>query len=367
MQKYDFLIIGAGFTGSVFAERIANVLRKKVLIVDRRNHIGGNSFDEYDRDGILVHKYGPHLFHTNNKRVYEYLSRFTEWRKYEHKVLANHKSVLYTIPINRTTLNKYYGVDLRNEKEALDFLEKIRIKKRQILNSEDVIIDKVGKDLFESFFKFYTKKQWALEPSELLPGVCGRIPVRLSDDDRYFSDEYQVIPKKGYYVLFDNILNNKNIKIILNKDYKEIIRDYKFDYIVYTGPVDYYFDYIYGRIPYRSIRFEFTTINKRLLQPVAQINYVDPNVSFTRVVEYKHITGQDNNKTTISYEYSMQNGEPYYPVLNYDNLSLYNKYLNLTKSLKKVIFCGRLAEYRYYNMDQVVARALMIFEKKLNV
>lgn len=363
-MKYDYLIVGAGFAGSVLAERIANILNKKVLLVEKRNHIGGNAFDEFDEHGILIHRYGPHIFHTNSKRVFDYLSQFTDWNHYEHKVLANLNGELYPLPVNRITINKFYNLNLKTEKDVQNFLEKIREKRHPVLNSEDVIINKVGYEIFEKFFKTYTKKQWHLEPKELSPLVCGRIPVLFNDDCRIFPDKYQFMPKDGYTKMFQNMLSNENINIVLNKDYKEIISGINFEKIIYTGPVDYFFDYKFGRLPYRSIRFKFENYPVEKYQEAAQINFVGDE-EFTRVVEYKQMTFQKSKSTTLSREFPVKEGEPYYPVPTEKNRELYMKYKAEAKKLKNVIFCGRLAEYQYYNMDQVVAGSLKVFEDKI--
>jgi UDP-galactopyranose mutase len=362
MKNFDYLIVGTGFAGSVFAERIANQLNKKVLIIDKRNHIGGNAYDEFDENGILIHKYGPHIFHTNSKKVFDYLSQFTEWRFYEHRVLAKLNNELYPIPINRTTINKLFNKNFTDE-EVKKFYESVREKRNPILNSEDLIVNQVGIDLYEKFFKFYTKKQWDLDPCELSPSVCGRIPVRFNDDSRYFTDKYQFMPENGYTKIFERMLNHKNIEIMLKTDYKKIIDDVKFDKMIYTGPVDYFFDYKFGKLHYRSIRFEWETFEKEKYQDVAVVNYVNDKPKYTRVTEYKHLTGQENSATTISKEFTLNDGEPYYPVPTKVNSRLYKEYYEETKKLKKIIFCGRLAEYKYYNMDQVVANCLNEFKK----
>ncbi|HLG31510.1 MAG TPA: UDP-galactopyranose mutase [Ignavibacteriaceae bacterium] len=360
---FDYLIVGAGFAGSVMAERLASQLNKKILIVEKRNHIGGNAYDEYDKNGILVHKYGPHIFHTNSKKVFDYLSQFTGWRFYEHKVLAKLNDELYPIPINRITLNKLYNLNLQTEKTVQDYYNSVMEKRNPIQNSEDIIVNQVGRDLFEKFFRDYTKKQWNLEPKELSPSVCGRIPVRTNDDCRYFTDKFQFMPKKGYTKMFERMLNHKNIEVVLNTDYKSIINEIKFDKMIYTGPIDYYFDYQFGKLPYRSIRFEYESFNKEHYQPTAQINYVDNSQRFTRVVEHKYLSDQKTEKTTVSFEYSQADGEPFYPVPTDENKKLYEKYLNEAKKLSSVKFIGRLAEYQYYNMDQVVASALHSFSE----
>ena len=357
---YDYLIVGAGFAGSVMAERLASQLNKKVLIVEKRDHIGGNAYDEYDEHGILVHKDGPHIFHTTSKNVFEYLSQFTEWIPYEHKVLAKLNGKLYPIPINRLTINKLYNLDLRSEKEVAEFYEKVKENRYPIENSEDIIVNQVGYDLFEKFFKNYTKKQWDLEPKELAPSVCGRIPVRTNNDCRYFTDKYQFMPKDGYTKMFEKILAHKNIEILLNTDYKKILNDIKFNKMIYTGPIDYFFDYEFGKLPYRSIRFDNNNYKKTYMQESAVINHVGEEVEFTRVTEYKHLTKQENETTTVSYEYPLLDGDPFYPVPNKENKEKYSLYKKAAQKLKTIIFCGRLAEYQYYNMDQVVVNTFLL-------
>jgi len=364
-MKYDYLIVGAGFAGSVMAERLASQLNKKVLVVEKRNHIAGNAFDEFDDYGILVHRYGPHIFHTNSKEVFDYLSQFTQWVPYEHKVLAKIGDELYPIPINRLTINKLYNLNLKTDEEVKNYFESVKEKRFPILNSEDIIVNQVGKDLFEKFFKHYTKKQWNLEPNELSPSVCGRIPVRTNDDCRYFTDKYQFIPKDGYTKMFEKILNHKNIEVILNTDYKSFINTIKFDKMIYTGPIDYFFDYKFGKLPYRSIRFEFRNLLQDQFQETAQINCVDCSVEYTRVIEHKLLSQQNSGTTTISFEYPQKEGEPFYPVPTEENRNKYLQYKKEADKKNQIIFCGRLAEYQYYNMDQVVANTLKIFENEV--
>ncbi len=362
-MNYDYLIVGAGFAGSVMAERIASQFDKKVLLVEKRKHIGGNAYDEYDDYGILIHKYGPHIFHTNSKKVFDYLSRFTDWRFYEHKVLAQLSGELYPIPINRTTINKLYNKKFTNKKDVEDFLNSVKEQRNPVLNSEDIIVNQVGYDLFNKFFRQYTIKQWYLEPKYLSPSVCGRIPVRTNNDDRYFADKFQFMPKDGYTKMFEKMLSHRNIETILNTDYKSIMNDIKFDKMIYTGPIDYFFDYKYGQLPYRSIKFEYESMQVEYYQKCAQINYVGKEVAYTRVVEHKYLSGQKTNATTISREYPQQVGEPFYPIPTEENEEHYKKYKAELKKIENVIFCGRLAAYEYFNMDQVVASALKIFEK----
>lgn len=365
-MKYDYLIVGAGFAGAVMAERFASQFNKKVLVVEKRNHIGGNAFDEYDKHGILVHRYGPHIFHTNSKEVFDYLSQFTGWRFYEHKVLANHQGELFPIPINRITINIFFGLNLETEEEVKRFLSTKTEKRFPILNSEDIIVNQVGTELFEAFFKNYTKKQWNLFPNELSPSVCGRIPVRFNNDCRYFSDKYQFMPKEGYTKMFEKMLSHKNIEIALNTDYKNLIHEMKFDKMVYTGPIDSFFDQMHGELPYRSIRFEYEKHGTEFYQGTAQTNYVDQDQEFTRVIEHKYLSGNKSNVTTVSKEYPQVGGEPYYPIPTDRNRNLFLRYKHEAEKLKNTIFCGRLAEYQYYNMDQVVANALHEFRDLLD-
>jgi len=357
-MKYDYLITGAGFAGSVAAERLASQHNKKVLLVEKRNHIGGNAYDEYDGHGILVHRYGPHIFHTNSKEVFEYLSQFTEWRKYEHRVLANLNGELYPIPINRTTINKIYKKNFTTDEEVKSFYESVREVRNPILNSEDVIVNQVGTDLYQKFFKHYTKKQWDLDPSQLSPAVCGRIPIRTNSDDRYFTDKYQYMPKDGYSKMFEKMLNHLNIEIILNTDYKSIVDKIEFDKMIYTGPIDYFFDYKFGKLPYRSIKFEWENLDLEIFQDVAQINHTTSTEKFTRIIEHKYLTAQNESTTTISKEYPQMSGEPFYPIPTDENTLLFEKYKMESENHTNTEFVGRLAEYKYFNMDQIVGRVL---------
>ncbi len=364
---YDYLIIGAGFAGCVLAERIASQLDKKVLVIDRRPHIGGNAYDSYNEDGILIHNYGPHLFHTNDQGVFEYLSAFTQWRKYEHKVHAKIGEQYFPVPINRMTLNQYYHLDMQSESEVIELLEKIRVPVKNIRNSEDIIINQIGNELFQKFYRGYTKKQWHFEPQDLSPGVCGRIAVRTNNDDRYFTDKCQIIPLDGYTVMFKRMLSHPNIELLVDIDFKSISETIKFNKLIYTGPIDEYFDYVYGKLSYRSIDFQHEVHNTEWHQHIAQINYCDEEIPFTRVNEWKYITGQIHHKTAITKEYPTLDGEPFYPIPTESNHHLYKLYFNASKKLTSVYFVGRLAEYRYYNMDQVIARALKLFETISNV
>jgi UDP-galactopyranose mutase len=360
MNMFDYLIVGAGFAGAVLAERLATQSGKKVLVVDKRNHIGGNTYDYYNKEGIMVHKYGPHIFHTNCREIYDYLGQFTKWRPYEHRVLASVDGMLVPIPINLNTINNLYGLQLSSD-QVDEFLQSKAEQRKQIRTSEDVVVNKVGRELYEKFFKGYTNKQWGLDPSELDASVTARIPTRNNRDNRYFTDTYQGMPLYGYTKMFENMLSHPNIKIMLNTDYKEIEQLIPYKEMIYTGPVDYYFDYCYGKLPYRSIEFKFETLEAETHQPTGTVNYPNEH-PYTRITEFKYLTGQKHPKTTIVYEYPRAEGDPYYPVPRTENAELYKKYQRLAASLKNVHFTGRLATYKYYNMDQVVAQSLKLYK-----
>jgi UDP-galactopyranose mutase len=358
---FDYLVVGAGFAGSVLAERLAAGSGKKILIVDKRPHIGGNAYDQYDEHGILIHKYGPHIFHTNSRDVFEYLSRFTAWRNYQHRVRAWVDGQLVPIPINLDTINLLYGTRFTSF-QLQQFFDSVAEPRDVIRTSEDVIISKVGRELYEKFFRNYTRKQWGLDPSELDATVIARIPVRTNRDDRYFTDTYQVMPAHGFTRMFERMLAHPNIKILLNTDYREIEGSIAYDRVVFTGPVDEYFDFRFGKLPYRSLEFKFETLETARHQPVAVVNYPNDNV-FTRITEIKHITGQEHAKTTLVTEYPRAEGDPYYPVPRPENAALYRRYQELADATEGVHFVGRLATYKYYNMDQVVAQALATYSR----
>jgi UDP-galactopyranose mutase len=358
---YDYVIVGAGFAGSVLAERLANEAGKKVLLLDRRSHIGGNAYDFYDDHGLLIHKYGPHIFHTNSPDVFNYLSKFTRWRPYEHKVLAYVTGKLLPIPINLDTVNKLYGFNFTSEQLA-EYFAGIGEKVETIRTSEDVVVSQVGRDLYEKFFRGYTRKQWGVDPSQLDKSVTSRIPVRTNQDDRYFGDEFQYMPLHGYTRMFENMLDNKNIHILLNTDFREVEGFVPYKELIFTGPVDEYFNFCYGKLPYRSLQFKHVTLNEEWHQPVAVVNFPNDH-AYTRVTEYKHLTGQKSDRTSITYEFPSAEGDPYYPIPRPENAELYRKYQALAEDLPHVHFAGRLGTYRYYNMDQVVAQALTLYKK----
>jgi UDP-galactopyranose mutase len=358
---FDYLIVGAGYAGAVMAERLAAGLDKRVLIVDRRPHIAGNAFDHYDEAGLLVHRYGPHIFHTNSREVFEYLSRFTAWRSYEHRVLASVDGRLVPIPINRDTVNQIYGLNLSSF-EVETFFASVAEKRAPVRTSEDVVVNKVGRELYDKFFKNYTRKQWDMDASELDASVIARIPTRTNRDDRYFTDTYQCMPRDGYTRMFERMLRQPNISVLLQTDYRAVVKEIPHRELVYTGPIDEFFECRFGRLPYRSLEFQFVTLATRTHQPVVTVNY--PNeFAYTRVTEFKHLTGQDHERTTVVYEYPRAEGDPYYPVPKPENAVLYKKYEALANATPGVHFVGRLATYRYYNMDQVVAQALTCFKK----
>ena len=363
-MKYDYLIVGAGFAGAVCGQQLAES-GKNVLIIDRRPHIGGNAYDKHDEQGILIHPYGPHIFHTNSKRIFEYLSLFTDWRFYEHRVLAVVNGETYPIPINRTTINKLYGLEL-NEEEIGKYLESVRIERKAIKTSEDVVLNSVGADLCEKFFRGYTKKQWGLDLSELSAGVAARIPTRTNDDDRYFSDTFQFMPAQGYTRMFERMLASDNITVMLSTSLEEARKSMEWERMIYTGPIDAYFNYCFGELPYRSLRFEHQHFPDTLrFQSAATVNYPNDR-QFTRITEFKYLTGQRHPATSIVREYPQADGDPYYPVPRLENELLFKRYQQLADQEANVSFVGRLAQYRYYNMDQVVGAALACVEKIIN-
>jgi UDP-galactopyranose mutase len=360
---YDYLVVGAGFAGSVLAERLASQHNAKVLVIDRRPHIAGNAYDHQDEAGILIHQYGPHIFHTNSDEIVAYLGQFTEWRPYEHRVLAHVRDQLVPIPINRTTLNKLFGLDLQTDAEAAAYLASRAEPVAEIRTSEDVVVNAVGRELYELFFQGYTRKQWGIDPSGLDKAVTARIPTRTNTDDRYFSDKHQVMPAKGYTAMFERMLHHPNIDLMLGTDWAEVRNKVSAGHVIFTGPIDEYFGYRYGKLPYRSLRFEHRIVDEAQVQPVAVVNYPDPEVPYTRITEYKHLTGQAHPRTSITYEYPSAEGDPYYPIPRAENQNLFKRYEALADATPGVTFVGRLATYRYYNMDQVVGQALATFRR----
>jgi len=343
---FDYLIVGAGFAGSVVAERLATQLDKKVLVVDRRPHIGGNAYDHYDDAGVLVHRYGPHIFHTNAARIVDYLGQFTAWRPYEHHVLAHVDDQYVPMPINIDTVNALYGLSL-DASTIEDYYRSVAEDVPEIRTSEDVVVSKVGRGLYEKFFRNYSRKQWGRDPSELDASVAARVPARTNHDRRYFTDTYQVMPLHGYTRLFEKMLAHPNIKIMLNTEYREIARAIPFRELVYTGPIDEYFDGRFGKLPYRSLAFRFETHDMPVFQPACVVNYPNEH-EYTRITEFKYMTGQAHPQTSLVYEYPRAEGDPYYPVPNAENAARYGRYKALADATPGVHFVGRLATYRYY-------------------
>lgn len=359
---FKYIVVGAGLSGLTIAERIASELNEDVLIIEKRNHIGGNCYDSYNEDGILIHNYGPHIFHTNHKDVWDYLSSFTKWYYYQHRVLTYIDGQLIPMPITTETVNKLYNVNLSNF-EVEEFLKKQAEPIAEIKNSEDVVLSKAGKEIYEKFFKNYTKKQWDVYPDALDKSVISRIPVRYNKDTRYFTNQYQGMPKNGYTAMVQQMVKNPKIHILLNTDYKEVIHNFNYEKLVYTGPIDYFFDYKHGKLTYRSIRFDFETLDTSCYQEAAVVNY--PNdYDFTRITEFTKMTNQESKRTTILKEYPTWEGEPYYPYPTKECAEQYNQYKEEGSKEKNVIFIGRLAEYKYYDMDATIKRALDTFNSE---
>ena len=358
---YDWLIVGAGFAGSVLAERLATERNERVLLIDRRPHVGGNAYDRYDESGLLIHQYGPHIFHTNSKAILDHLSKFTEWRPYEHRVLASVDGMLVPIPINLDTVNTLYDLNLTSE-ELQEWFAKRAEPVDEIKTSEDVVVSAVGRELYEKFFRGYTRKQWGLDPSELDKSVTARVPTRTNRDDRYFGDEFQVMPKHGYTRMFETMLDHPNIDVMTQTEYDDIRDIIPHRRLIFTGPIDEYFGFRFGKLPYRSLRFKHVTLDQPRFQSVAVVNYPQTE-DYTRITEYKYLTGQEHAKTALTYEYPSAEGDPYYPIPKPENQELFKKYEQLALATPDVCFVGRLATSRYYNMDQIVGQALATFRR----
>lgn len=358
---FDWLIVGAGFAGSILAERLASQRGERVLVVDRRNHIAGNAYDRYNDEGLLIHQYGPHIFHTNSKPILDHLSQFTKWRPYEHRVLGQVDGMLVPIPINLDTVNKLYGLNLTSEELTAWFAARAE-NVETIQTSEDVVVSVVGRELYEKFFQGYTRKQWGLDPSQLDKSVTARVPIRTDRDDRYFTDTHQCMPAQGYTRMFETMLDHPNISVMLGTDYRQIRMAIPHKRVIYTGPIDEYFDYRFGQLPYRSLRFEHRTLEQEWALPTGTINY-PMTEDYTRISEYKHMTGQVHPKTAITREFSSATGDPYYPILRPESAALFKKYEALAMKTANVWFVGRLATFRYYNMDQVTGQALATFKR----
>jgi UDP-galactopyranose mutase len=366
MESLDVLVVGAGFAGAVCARRMAEDYGLRVLVIDRRPHVAGNAHDAPDEHGVLIHTYGPHIFHTNAVKVIDFLSRFTDWRPYEHRVWAEVDGHIIPLPINRTTIEALHRVELYGEEETAAYLASLVEPRAELNNSEDAVVAKVGRDLYERLFRGYTRKQWSLDPSELHASVCARLPVRFNRDDRYFGDSFQRMPAAGFTAMFERMLNHPNIDLRLGTEYGDIRDEVRTRHTVWTGPIDEFFGYQLGRLPYRSLRFERetrATPGGRLVQPVAVINYPNVRIPYTRVTEFRHLTGQVSDFSTLTYEYPTAEGDPYYPVPRPENRKTFHRYEALAADHSDVLFVGRLARYQYLNMDQVVAQALVAVER----
>ena len=361
LRGFDYLIVGAGFAGSVVADRLARELGQRVLIVDKRPHIGGNAYDRHDEAGVLIHPYGPHIFHTNSQDIFDYLSQFTAWRPYQHRVLASVDGLEVPMPINLDTVNRLYGLSLTSfEVEA--FFASVAEARDRIETSEDVVVSKVGRDLYNKFFRGYTRKQWGLDPSELDASVTARVPTRTNRDDRYFTDKFQAMPLHGYTRMFEKMLDHPNISVMLNTDYRDVVDLLPWKHMVYSGPIDLFFNHRYGKLPYRSLEFRHVNLPQEQFQAVGTVNH--PNdYAYTRISEFKHITGQKHASTSVVYEYPRADGDPYYPVPRAENAALYKRYEADADAMTDVSFVGRLATYKYYNMDQVVGQALTLYKR----
>lgn len=366
MKPIDILIIGAGISGSVLAERYASI-GKKVLIIEKRNHIAGNCYDYVDENGILVSKYGAHLFHTNEESVWKYVNKFSDWYPWEHKVVARVDDKTVPIPVNITTVNQLFGSSITTEEEMKNWLESNRTPIEKPSNGEEAVLNRVGPVLYEKMFKHYTKKQWDKYPAELDASVLDRIPVRTNYDDRYFSDSFQALPTGGYTQLFENILDHPNIEVLLETDYFDVKDQYKgYEKLFYTGPVDCFFEFKHSmldKLEYRSINFVSETLDDEFFQENSVVNYPGTEVDFTRIIEYKHFGNQKSDKTTVVREYTVDEGEPYYPVPNPKNQEIYSRYKQEADKLIDIHFVGRLANYKYFNMDQAFKNALDLFEE----
>ena len=358
MSQIRVRVVGAGISGAVAARLLAE-RGAWVELWDKRAHIGGNAFDTQDEHGVWMHPYGPHIFHTQSQKVFDWLSRFTEWRSYEHRVKASVDGKLVPMPINRTTINQLYDLDL-DEAGVDAFFASVRQPYHPPANSEQAVWSCVGQDLCDKLYRGYTRKQWRRDLSELSASVVTRIPVRTNDDDRYFSDAFQYMPKEGYTAMFERILDHPHITLRLNQpfDPADAAHHAGCDALVYSGPVDAFFQYAYDALPYRSMRFEHTHhANTDHYQPVAVVNFPNEQ-AYTRVTEWKHMTGQVCSGTTLTHEYPTDVGEPFYPVPSDASQQQFDRYKVLCEAQENVVFIGRLAEYRYYNMDQAVASAL---------
>ena len=363
MIESDVIIVGGGPVGCVLANKLSNELNLKCLIIEKRNHIAGNCYDEHNKKGLLYHKYGPHYLRFKNRKTLNYLSKFTKWIPGEYIVKSYVNKKLYPIPINLETLEMFFNRKFNSKKDVVDFLDKKRIKLKKIKNAEDFILSKLGKEIYENFYKNYTIKQWGIHPRNLSKTITGRLPIRINRNPYYVKEKLRLMPKKGFTQMFKKMINNKNVTVKLNTDFNKIKKNLRFKhFLIYTGEPDRYFNYKYGKLNWRSLIFKFKNHKKKLLQKCVQYNYPNDH-KYTRTVEIKHVTKQKSNYTVISKEYPTNKGDPYYPIINDKNLRLFKKYRNLMKKEAKnsIFFEGRLARYTYYNTDEVIERALDLY------
>lgn len=392
VASFDAVVVGCGFAGSVCARKLAEEGNKKVLIIEKRDHIAGNMYDEIDKAGILVHKYGPHIFHTSSKLAAEFVQQFSEVIPYEHRVKANIFGEYMPVPFNKTSMEIAFGKERANElthKLIKRFGDEVKVTINELRNQKDKDLSEIADYVYENVFLHYTEKQWGVTPEEVDPSVTARVPIFISRDDRYFQDRYQFMPAKGYTVLFENILDHENITVALNTEAESVfglefegnkeddklteitIQYKKFDGpIIFTGPLDELFLGRFGRLPYRSLDFKFETLDKEFELPCGTVNFT-VSEDYTRITEFKHMTGQKNNKTTIMKEYSIEytdssNQIPYYAIINEENNSHYQKYKHLTEGMTNFYAIGRLAEYKYYNMDKIIEKAILLCDEILN-
>jgi UDP-galactopyranose mutase len=365
-----YLIIGSGLSGAVLAERIAEIRKEEVIVLEKRDHIGGNCYDYIDPEtGIRVSKYGAHLFHTNSDRVWNYILKFSDWTRWEHKVISQVDNKFVSVPVNITTVNELCNENIQTSQEMTEYMKRVQVPTPAPQNSEEMALSRVGKDLYEKMFKAYTIKQWNKEPKELDASVLARIPIRYDFDTRYFSDKYQALPTNGYTKFIESMLKNPLIKVYTSTDFEEYRRTNpltKFKKIFYTGPIDEYFKTAAGPLEYRSIEFTQTVHkNMNYFQPNSVVNYPELEYPFTRIIEYKHFLNQKSPHTIIVSEITTDKGEPYYPVPTEKNMTLYQKYKEMAEKEEKesnVYFVGRLANYKYFNMDQAIENALILFD-----
>lgn len=360
-MRYKYVVVGAGLAGITIAERIATQLHTNVLMIEKRNHIGGNVYDEYNEDGILIQKYGPHTFHTDDKEVFDYICGYCKWHEYHHRVMSYIDGNFIPVPISLETINKLYNMNL-TEQQMDDFITSIRVPIEEIKTSEDVVLSQAGRDIYEKFFKFFTIKQWGVSPAELDKSVISRIPFRKNRDTRYFTDKYQGNPKGGFSLMCKNMLDHPEIKILLNTDYKDVIDEIDYEILIYTGPLDYYYDYRFGKLKWRSIKFIFETHYEDSYQDYPSTRW-PKDFDYTRITEFKKLTGQKCPYTTILKEIPCDGEEPFYTFPNEKWKKLAQEYMNLANNEKNIYFVGRLAEYKYYDMDDVIKRALQVFNQ----